>query len=284
MSCDVSTDEFLREDSELDISDKYVKLMQDTMCEESIYDRAKETIFYQFEDLQLTEKEKAGFVVDFVAKLTTELSKSSMAIALSWAKEERDGAYNLAAIKAQVENSTVSVKKTKEEVCLVQAQVKKVCADIEATIASSIRENGAVTGYDPNNPCKPAHLDDTGLKYQQTRQVEADMYKIYADAYRKSGVVSMGSDPQDGFVKGLNGTTHSQVGELAGYTTQQTANAERQRIAYEDSKRNHAANSSASMIGQLLAAETFSNENDQDVQRWRNAVDYLNSSYSTTPA
>ena len=280
--CDVTIDPFTREDGALDISSKYIKLMQDTMCEESLYDRAKETLFHQFDDLQLTEKEKAGFVVDFVSKLTTEMSKSSMAVALSWAKEERDGAYNLASIKAQVENAAVTAEKTKEEVCLVQAQVKKVCADIEVTIAGSIRDNGLVTGYDPSNPCKPAHLDDSGLKYHQTKQVEADKYKIYADAYRKSGVVGMGNDPQDGFVKGLSGTTHDQAGEIAGYTAQQTANAERQRIAYEDSKRNHAANSSASMIGQLLAAEVFSNENEQDVNRWRSAVDFLNTSHSST--
>jgi len=280
--CDVTIDQFTREDGALDISSKYIKLMQDTMCEESLYDRAKETLFHQFDDLQLTEKEKAGFVVDFVSKLTTEMSKSSMAVALSWAKEERDGAYNLASIKAQVENAAVTAEKTKEEVCLVQAQVKKVCADIEVTIAGSIRDNGLVTGYDPSNPCKPAHLDDSGLKYHQTKQVEADKYKIYADAYRKSGVVGMGNDPQDGFVKGLSGTTHDQAGEIAGYTAQQTANAERQRIAYEDSKRNHAANSSASMIGQLLAAEVFSNENEQDVNRWRSAVDFLNTSHSST--
>ena len=116
-------------------------------------------------------------------------------------------------------------------------------------------------------------LADEGLKFHQTRQVEADTYGRFADAFRKSGVVQIGTDIQDSVLKGLSG-------DEDGYTWQQMQNAERQRIAYEDSKRNHVANSTASMIGQMLAAEIAPNETDID--RWRDAVDYLNSNHSST--
>ena len=119
-----------------------------------------------------------------------------------------------------------------------------------------------------------------GLKYFQTRQVEADSYRIFADSYRKSGIVQIGLDSNDNIEKGLTGNTNEAEGELAGYTAQQIANAERQRIAYEDSKINHAANSSASMIGQMLSAEVA--PADADVDRWRNAVDRLLSKHTTT--
>ncbi len=147
-------------------------------------------------------------------------------------------------------------------------------------MAQSIRENGRVETYDPDEPCKPVTLYDEGLKYFQTRQVEADSYRIFADSYRKSGVVGISIDPQDQVEKGMTGTTHDESGEAAGYTTQQIANAERQRIAYEDSKLNHAANSAASMIGQMLSTENT--VYTEDVCRWRSAVDQLLGKHTTT--
>jgi len=106
-------------------------------------------------------------------------------------------------------------------------------------------------------------------------------YRLFADSYRKSGVIKIGVDGDDNVLKGLSGLTHDAGGETAGYTCQQTANAERQRIAYEDSKRNHAANSSASMIGQLLSAEEPPTNGQWAI--WKEAVDYLNTTYTTTP-
>jgi len=279
--CDISIDSFNRVDGDLDISTKYFKLMQDTLADDSLYTRAKETLFHLFENLQLTEKEKATVISDFMSNLAINMSSATLSTALSWAKEERDGAYTLAKVKTDAEIALATKELVKEQICETQNKTDLICAQIEATIAGSIRENGNVTAYDPSNPCKPKHLDDTGLKHEQTKQVEAATYQIFADAYRKSGVVKVGVD-SDQVRKGITGTTHDEAGEIAGYTAQQTANAERQRIAYEDSKRNHAANSSASMIGQLLSAEVAPKESDVD--KWRAAVDYLNRSHSSTPA
>ncbi len=279
-SCNVSIDDFQRADSTFDVSEKYTQLMQDTLADDSLYMRVKDTLLYQFEDLQLTEKEKASFSVDFMSKVAVELSKVSLATAMAWAKEERDGEYTLAKIKADTEQALASKELIAEQICEIQKKKDMLCAQIEVAIAGSIRDNGTVAGYDPDDPCKPMYLNNEGLKYQQTLQVEAATYQIFADAYRKSGVVDIGVDNADQVLKGLSGTTHDQSGETAGYTAQQTANAERQRIAYEDSKRNHAANSSASMIGQMLSAEVPSNA--QDVDAWRAAIAYLNTSHSTT--
>ncbi len=283
MACDVDIEDFSKEDGSIAVSDKYKQLMQDTLSDESLYTRAKDTIFYQFNDLQLTEKEKAGFVTEFMAGVTTELSKAAMATSLSWAKEERDGPYTLAKLKADASNSLATFEKIKEEICVLQKEDELKCIQIETTGAQSIRENGRVENYKidehGDKTCHPLDLKDEGLKYTQTKQVAADAYKIFADAYRKSGVVQVGTDT-DGITKGLTGTSHDQYGEVAGYTAQQTSNAERQRIAYEDSKLNHAANSSASMIGQMLSAEV--DIWDSDVAMWRQAVNGLLTKHSTT--
>ncbi len=282
-TCDTSIGSYQSEDGELDVVEKYEQLMLTTLSEESLYTRAKETLFFQFAELQITEKEKAALTVDFTSKFTVELTKSAMATALAWSKEERDGAYELALIKANTSNALANYKKISEEICVLRKEDELKCVQIEATSAQSIRENGRVETYKLNDDgsmsCHASSLYEEGLKYYQTKQVQADSQKIFSETYRKSGVVQLGTDT-DGNYKGLTGNSHDVAGELAGYTAQQTANAERQRIAYEDSKINHAANSSASMIGQMLSAEVP--PETQDVQRWRDAVDRLLNKHSTT--
>ena len=283
-SCTMNIDTFSSVGVELDVIEKYNKLMATTLGEDSLYTRGKETLFHLFEDLQLTEKEKAALVVDFIAQATTQLSQTSMTIALSWLKEEATLPYTLAKTKADIENVHASYVKIQEEICLLQKEDELRCIEIEATGAASIRDNGRVNAYKQDingDTCHPESLENEGLKYFQTKQVEADSYRIFADAYRKSGVVQLGIDAgNDGVYKGLSGTTNNSSGEAAGYTAQQSANAERQRIAYEDSKLNHAANSSASMIGQMLSAEVTPYADD--VKQWRAAITALLKQHSTT--
>jgi len=279
-SCNVSIDNFSPENGELNVIEKYENLMQSTLGDDSLYTRSKETLFQLFDKLNITDGEKAQLASQNIMQLSMQMSSVAMQSAVAWAKEERDGNYQLALIKAQTENMLATVEKTKEEICVLREEEKLKCVTIEATMAASIRENGRASAYDPDDPCRPIALEDEGLKYYQTKQVQADSYRISADTYRKSGVVKIGVDPDDSILKGLDGTTHTSHGTAAGYTVQQTENAERQRIAYEDSKINHAANSSAAMIGQMLSAEVA--PADADVQRWRDALDRLLTKHSTT--
>ncbi len=284
-SCDITIDPYQSENGEMEVIEKYEALMQSTLGDNSLYTRSKETIFQLFDKLNITDGEKAQIASQNIVQLTMQLSATAMQSSVLWAKEERDGPYQLALIKANAENALAGYEKIKEEICLMQKEDELKCVTIEATSAQSIRENGKVETYklndDGTESCHADTLANEGLKYYQTEQVKADSYRIFADSYRKSGVVGIGTDPQDLVEKGMTGTTHEEVGEIAGYTVQQIANAERQRIAYEDSKVNHAANSSASMIGQMLSAEVA--PADADVQRWRDAVDRLLVTYSTTP-
>jgi hypothetical protein len=271
-TCNINIDPFQAEDSSLDVSDKYTRLMRDTLGEDSLYARAKDTISILFKDLQITEAEKAKLISEYVAQMSVSLSSQAMQTALMWEKEERDGAYALAKIKADTEILLANAKKVEQEICLAEKQTEQTCANITSIVSASIRDNGKPTGFEADG-CTPTGLEEDGLKYYQTQQSKADSYSRYADAYRKSGVVEVGTDIADGLTKGLSG-------DEAGYTHQQEINAERLRVAYEDSKRNHAANSSATMISGMLSAEIAPNE--QDVQRWRDAVDYLNHSHSST--
>ena len=246
-SCNTQIDPFLKEDAELDVSSKYKQLMQDTLSSESLYTRAKDTFKVVFDDLQLTEKDKAQLVSEHVASMTTSLSGAAMQTALSWEKEERDGAYTLAKVKAETEVALANSEKIAEEICKMQKETALVCAQITATISGSFRDNGIPTGYEADG-CKPTGLDDTGLKYEQTKLAQATTYQTQADAFRKSGVVQIGIDISDNMFKGLSGDTD-------GYTYQQSLNSERQRQAYEDSKINHLLNAVDVVTGQMMSAE-----------------------------
>ena len=268
-NCNPTIDPFLSIDGTLKVGDKYAELMTASMADESLYMRMKDTMYQQFKDLQLTEKEKAGMITDFMTKFSVDLTKHAMSQALTWSKEERDGAYTLAKIKADTENSLAQFELIKAQVCETIKKEEMVCVQTMKISADSIRANGYVMEYEADG-CKVKLLDETGLVYNQTKQVQGATYQTFADAFRKSGVVNIGIDLQDNVYKGLSGNED-------GYTWQQQRNAERQRLAYNDSMKNHAANSSASMIGQMLSAEIAPNE--ADVQRWRDAVDYLNTPY-----
>jgi hypothetical protein len=103
-----------------------------------------------------------------------------------------------------------------------------------------------------------------GLKYEQSKQVEASTYQILADAYRKSGVVTIGVE--NGIIKGLSG-------DRSGHTYAQAEVARRQYVSFEDSKRNHAVNASSQTIGQLVAAEAPLD--NVIIQNYNKAMEYL---------
>lgn len=268
-SCSPSIDNFVALDGSLDVIPKYKELMTASLSDESVYNRAKETFFQLFKDLQLSEPEKAQVIAQNISTLAHSISSGAMQQAVVWAKEERDGAYALAKLKAETEVLLATKEKTAEEICVLQKEEELKCAQIEATIAASIRENGRAATYRDAEECRPETLHPEGLKYEQSKLVEAQSYQVHADTYRKSGVVELETDVTDGVYKGKSGNNE-------GNTYYQTEFTKRQTIAFEDSKRNHAANSASTMISGLLSSETFSTENAQDVERWRAAIDYLN--------
>jgi hypothetical protein len=246
-TCNPVIDSFQRADSKLDVSEKYLQLMQDSLSGDSLYTRAKETFSVVFKDRELTETQKAQLTTEYIATMSVNLSSAAMQTALAWAKEERDGGYTLAKLKADAEVTLAQKEKVTREICLVDKQIDVQCANITATLAGSIRDNGKVAVYDADG-CVPLTLEASGLKYEQTKQVQAATYQVLSDAYRKSGKVQIGIDGTDDYLKGLSG-------DDKGYTNQQIKNAERQRQAYEDSKVNHLLNSVAVVTGQMLSAE-----------------------------
>ena len=273
-TCDITIDSFQAEDGNLLVSEKYIQLMQDSLGDDSLYIRTKGTILELFESLQLDETQKAEIIANHMVQFGVNLSSSSQQIALAWAKEEKEASYTLAKLKADTEVSLAQLEKVKSDICLTDKQTLLACAQTTAASSASVRDNGTVATYGADG-CSVTALNNNGLKYQQTLQVEAATYQIAADAFRKSGVVQIGVDAGDGVKKGLSGDAN-------GYTHQQEINAERLRIAYEDSKLNHAVNGASAMIGQMLASEV--DADPEIIQYWKDGMSGLLTKHSTTSA
>ena len=267
-TCDPSTialPDAILENSTISIVDKLGVLTEQALGSESVYMRAKDTFKELMDGKKISEHEYATLASQFISSLAVQTTQTVMQAALDWAKSEKEMAFSLAQAKANIELTLAQTEKLKYDICNAQKDNELKCAQITATIAGSIRDNGRVATWDANNPCVPLTLQPEGTKYQQELFIESQKYANLADAYRKSGVVQIGSDT-DGVKKGLSG-------DDLGYTNAQEEFARRQVKSFEDSKRNHAVNAMSQMIGQMLSAEVAPDA--ADVTRWRNAVDYL---------
>jgi len=247
-SCSNSIEAFTGQNAELNVSDKYIQLMEDSLGEGSLYERVKDTYFELFKDLNISEEEKIQLVANNIANLATNITAQAMNTAIMWAKEERDGVYQLAQIKAQTELTLAQKELTSEEICKTVAEGELVAAQKAEVLAATIRTDE--------------------LNAAQIKSTEATIYSTLAESYRKSGKVVISTDT-DNVLKGTSG-------DLAGYTYKQDKFIDRQIISFEDSKRNHAANSSAQLIGQLLSAEIPIEETDTAFLLWKSSMEYLN--------
>lgn len=271
MACNTTLPTSATVDGALTVVDKFRLLSEEATGTTSVYMKAKDTFRELFEGKKINETDYANLAGQFISQLAVATTQQVMQGALQWAQQEKELPYSLAQIKANTEATMAQREKTKYEICNLEKQTELQCANITATIASSIRKNGRVATSDPTNPCMPLTLADEGSEYAQMKALEAQNYATLADAYRKSGVVAIGTTA-DGVKKGI-------TGDEAGYTNAQDKFARRQIISFEDSKRSHAANAVSQMIGQLLAQETV--PSTEYVTQWNTAIAYLNTNSPT---
>lgn len=263
-TCNITLPNTILADGTLDIVSKFRTLTDEALGTNSVYMRAKDTFKELFDGKKINESEYAQLASQFISQLAVATTQSIMQGAMQWAQSEKEMAYSLAGTKAQADLTLANIEKTKQEICRIQKDIDLQCANITATLATSIRKNGRVATYGPDG-CTPTSLYDEGTEIQQAKAVEAQKYSILADTYRKSGIVDIATTV-DGIEKGV-------AGNEAGYTNAQEKFARRQITSFEDSKRNHAVNAMSQMIGQMLSAEVAPKE--EDIDRWRTGVDYL---------
>lgn len=265
-ACDKTLPVVATKTIDLKVAEEFAVLSKAALGDDSLYQKSKDTIFELFKQLDMSEPKKMELVAGQITSMTVGMSANLLNTAFAVVKANEELGYTLALTEQQSIKTKAEASAELAKICLIDAQREFQCASIEATIATSIRENGRVLTYDANNTCKPETLMGEGLKFEQTKQVQAVTYQTQADAYRKSGVVVVGTDGADNILKGL-------TGDQGGHTTAQTRIADRQYISFEDSKRNHAVNASSQTIGQILSADAILNP--EIVAKYNAGLDYL---------
>ena len=266
-TCNVTLPTATLETSSLDVIDKYKLLTAASLDTDSVYMRAKDTFKELLDSAQMDGVEYAQYASQFISQLATATTQSAMNIALQWSQAEKESAYTLAQTKANIELAQANRELIKMNICATEKEIDSKCAQITATLAQSIRENGTVATYAADG-CTPLTLNNNGVKYAQTKAQEANMYATLSDSFRKSGVVTIGTDA-DGVWKGTAGST-----TYKGYTDAQEKFARRQIVSFEDSKRNHALNALSSLIGGIMAHDL--DPLPEHGTQWNTAMNYLN--------
>lgn len=252
-------------DGSYDVISKVGLLTKKVLGNDSVYMRAKDTFKELMDGRKISEEEYSQVASQFVSALAVQTTQTVVSGALAWAEKEKLFNYELAKEKANIELIQIQREKVASEVCVVGKDYELKCAQITATIAGSIRDNGSVTSYDVTNTCVPVTLADEGTKYEQALFIQSQKYSNLSDAFRKSGVVTIGTHT-DGIQKGLNG-------DDAGYTDAQEEFARRQVKSFEDSKRNHAVNAISQLVGQLLSQDEVPSVDI--LNRLNTGLDYL---------
>jgi len=263
---------------DIDITETYRKLMLASIGQDSVYLKAKETINDSLSAMVgLSDIDKAKILADMVGGIAKEITNSAMQMALKIDMENRDDAYNLTKLREDTKLVTAQIAKIEKDTEDADWSVKnRVMAGWKAQ-AELYRDYGVQPWNQTvtTDIIPQAAYIDYGIKTETIKKAKADIYQGYAQGFRANGYVSVVLNA-DGSIG--TSTAGSTVIDTAGLTYQQTKVAVRQEKAFEDNKKQHVVNSSASFMSTLLATETegIAGELEASLAKWNTAIDYLN--------
>ncbi len=269
----------------LDVLTPYKELMKASMDKDSIYIHAKETMEAFFQNSSLTDADKANVLSGMLTQMVAGVTDNAMSNAVAIAKENRDGAYQLTALREdtllkqeqrdKLSQETVNAGKQGK---LLDAQKDELVIKSWAEQANMEKDLGVVLDSLPATTdivkLPSAAVSDKGTKWEQMQQLKMSVYATLAKSYRENGTITWTVDPATNKINTITDLAPA----TPGLTKRQEQVAIRQEKAFDDNKVQHAANSSANMIGLLLSANDAGELTAGDVTKWRNAIDYLNTS------
>lgn len=257
---------FNKETIDIDVVSKYKALMVASKEKDGMILYIKDTIDHVFKDYDISSEEKGKIVAQTIGQVAINTNQSAMQLAVQWASTEQEQAYTLAKLKNDAIASELMIYKIYAESCLVGENAALLKAQADKTVADMIREDGRVATRDADGVITA--LTAEGFKFSQIEKTVADTYAVMAETYRKNGIVEIGVGVTDGITKGISG-------DFNGNNYWQMKVTERQEKGFNDNMRQHAANSASQMISFQLSGDAADAIQAEDVQRWRNAVDYL---------
>lgn len=146
---------------DLDVIDKYLCLIKESLGTDSVYIRTKETLDELFANSALTSTEKASVLSNVLGGLSSSITSSAMSTALQWSSREKD--IELEKLKLAKDLDVLD-----NQIRLTDAQAEKAYHDSIATQANTIRMYGTPTVVDGTVSALP----DEGKIYWDTEVVK----------------------------------------------------------------------------------------------------------------
>lgn len=257
---------------DIDITETFKKLMQASIGQDSIYLKAKETLRDLYDtSTGLTDLQRATMTADAIVELAKSMTAGAMQMALKIDTENRDAEYALTKLKEDTRLVTAQIAKVEKEVTDTDWAIKnRVMAGWKAQ-AELYRDFGVQTWNQTvtTDIVPQAAYTEYGIKAETIKKAKADIYQGYATGYRANGYVAVALNA-DGSI------TNATTADTNGLTHQQTKVSMRQEKSFEDNKKQHVVNSSASFMSTLLATEASGIDYAPYLSKWSAATDYLN--------
>jgi hypothetical protein len=269
---------------DLEVKHIYMDLMQAATNKDSIYIKAKESMEDYLAGSDLSARDKAKMLSELISTLAAQMTSVTLTTALKMATENRDAPYNLAQIEEAVKMSQEQRDKIATDAELTEASIEKMAADAVAGTISNWRTQADIwwasgidtTGLDPEvNKTLPPSTGlpniEFGEKYSSLALADAKTYDAWTSSYRQNGRLDYTNTGSH-----LDEVIDTVTGNKAGLMKAQTNVSIRQEIGFDDNMRQHAANSSANMVGLLVSSDAVhGSEMDCPLELWSNAMKYL---------
>jgi len=271
---------------ELDVEAKYEKLMKASVGADSIYIRAKDTMTSYLDDSSTTKEERAKTLAAFLDNMTASLSANAMGTALAWAKEERDGVYEITKLREDTLLVQAQREKVGQDGLVAEQQVKSMEAQAQNEIFKgwSIQADLSTTHGAGSLPAADqpllahtgsfdTYLDSAGIANGERKLKLAQIHATYAKTFREHGNVDWTMD--------ANGETNGKVTDIAdldttnpGLVKAQEDVAIRQEKGFDDNMVQHALNGSSQYMAMGMSSGDIINT-DIEYGNFSQALSYL---------
>lgn len=268
-------------EANLDVVSKYNELLTQSVGENSLYIKTKETLDEYFKDNNMTAVDKANLVSSTLANITIQSTQAILNAALEWAVQEKtmtlkiaETEYGLGKINQETQNAITANKAAEVEYDLLQAKMIRdygVPTKVNGII-TALTDSGE--SYHKIELLKQQTANELTKNKQlaaQTNELYARTHQLVADAYINHGVFNGYTINESG----LSNITRTDTG----FKTLSEMNVEvgkQQANGYVYNAWANAASSSASMLATLISSESAIDYQPY-VTSWKNTVDKLNS-------
>lgn len=268
-------------ESNLDVVSKYNELLAQTVGENSLYIKTKETLDEYFKDNNMTAVDKANLVSSTLSNITIQCTQAILNAALEWAVQEKtmtlkiaETEYGLGKINQETQNAVTTNKAAEVEYDLLQAKMIRdygVPTKVNGII-TALTDSGEA--YHKIELLKQQTKNERTKNDQlvaQTKELYARTHQLVADAYINHGVFTGYTISESG----LANVTRTDTG-LKTLSEMNVEVGKQQANGYVYNAWANAASSSASMLATLISSESAIDYQPY-VTSWKNTVDKLNS-------